>query len=358
MNKDFHYCMIKVLSRLAGFKETEAQTIAYASQYVDDAVAHQEIRIKGKLPVEFTNSYSRYKKGLFDPVCTAHKGLGSLSGLAKVAQRKVYVSFHFIPTEKFIGKEEEKWDFDYTTSPDCSFAREILNKAVAAVKSGKEGKREEDLIKLGISLHSYADTWAHQKFSGRRSKKDNDIERICILKDAEWDRIGFVKQLTLNSLPEIGHAEAMTYPDMPQITWKYEHDASAIEIIRDNTNVFLEAAQKIYYLLCQLAGTAPAWKKYVSHIKECLAYDTDSMKKRFEKFRSTFAYEGIALDYNKSQWKRDALEGVVYDWDDLDEDEYRELEYKFRKDNEGNMRWFYFHKAALAQREFVMKHLP
>ena len=37
MFNDFHYYLTKVLSITAGFAEKDAQTIAYACQYVDDA---------------------------------------------------------------------------------------------------------------------------------------------------------------------------------------------------------------------------------------------------------------------------------------------------------------------------------
>jgi len=37
MKKDFHYSVIKILSEKAGFEAEDAQIIAHASQYVDDA---------------------------------------------------------------------------------------------------------------------------------------------------------------------------------------------------------------------------------------------------------------------------------------------------------------------------------
>ena len=59
MKKDFHYYCIGVLAKATGFKEDDALTIAYASQYVDDATESEPIRV-GEM--------------LFDPVRTAHFG--------------------------------------------------------------------------------------------------------------------------------------------------------------------------------------------------------------------------------------------------------------------------------------------
>lgn len=42
MQKDFHYCLIKVLAKNSGFSEDDAQIIAYSSQYTDDSVQNKE----------------------------------------------------------------------------------------------------------------------------------------------------------------------------------------------------------------------------------------------------------------------------------------------------------------------------
>ena len=39
MQVDFHHATTYVLARIAGFEQPEAETIAYASQYVDDATS-------------------------------------------------------------------------------------------------------------------------------------------------------------------------------------------------------------------------------------------------------------------------------------------------------------------------------
>jgi len=352
MQKDFHYCMIKVLSRIANFTEDEAQIIAYASQYVDDAVEHKKIKIKN-VPSDIV--YPRYQDDLFDPICTAHKGIQYLTGLDKDVQRKVYIPFHFVPIKKFDGKD--KWNYVYTTSPGNAFAHELMDNAAAELKNVKKEdkrKREQKLVKLGIALHTFADTWAHQKFSGRNSPRDNDIERIHLLKDGKWEQLPLLDRLKLNVLPDVGHAEALDFPDLTHLTWKYEHDYSGIEINRDNTNIFLDAAQTIFLLLCDITGESPNWKKYVGNIKECLAYPTESMKHKFEKYQETFSIYDIHFDYDEDEWKKAALDGGFFNWRELDAREYGELNFKFNKDR----KWFYFHMEAFEQRKFVKGNIP
>lgn len=75
MQSDFHYCAIRTLAELAGFPSDEAQLMAYASQYTDDATEHKGIRIN-HVPTEVAGEIARLdmtKNGRFEPVCTAHK---------------------------------------------------------------------------------------------------------------------------------------------------------------------------------------------------------------------------------------------------------------------------------------------
>lgn len=64
MQKDFHYCLIKVLTQKSGFSEEDAQTIAYASQYTDDAVEHLPIQVKNLPDLGFKK---RINGEYFDP---------------------------------------------------------------------------------------------------------------------------------------------------------------------------------------------------------------------------------------------------------------------------------------------------
>ena len=97
MDKDMHYCAVKVLAQAAGFTPDESQVIAYASQYVDDAVEHKAMRInfQEKVP-DFIARYPRYNDNWFDPVCTAHRGIGLVSVvLNPEIQRKVLALYYF-----------------------------------------------------------------------------------------------------------------------------------------------------------------------------------------------------------------------------------------------------------------------
>ena len=82
MQIDMHFYGVYALSRAAGIKPEIAKKIAYASQFVDDAIEDEAIEIEDKKAVL--------------PTTTSHKPLdyqNTLSG----DQWKVWVPFHFIP---------------------------------------------------------------------------------------------------------------------------------------------------------------------------------------------------------------------------------------------------------------------
>ncbi len=95
----------------------------------------------------------------------------------------------------------------------------------------------KSLIKFGLALHPYLDTFSHQGFSGILSKvKDikncralSDIPGglltllVKMLKYALKDRFD---RLLDSGVPAYGHGQAMVYPDLPFLRWAYEYDFS------------------------------------------------------------------------------------------------------------------------------------
>jgi hypothetical protein len=115
----------------------------------------------------------------------------------------------------------------HVVTEDSPLAREIL---VAALKS-------KNLYRIGIALHAYADTWAHQNFSA-------DDEAQNSMESGNGQQF-FGNRL---SLPAVGHLQAYKNPDDPRITWVDPRLESPYDRV-DNTVRFLEAAKMIYRFL-------------------------------------------------------------------------------------------------------------
>ncbi len=339
MQIDFHYSVIRILAEKAGFTPADAQIIAYASQYVDDATNYRPLKIEGDLKF----NYPRYDGKEFDPICTAHKGLQFLKDFKKIVQHKIYIPFHFLPSKPF----EEGVDFDYVTKPNSELAQDLLNQAIS--KFDTDEPKLKKLIGLGVAIHTFADTWAHQDFSGIHSSKHNDIEKIAIWKEDKWDRINFFLQLEYNVLPDIGHAEAFSYPDLPFLKWRYIHAKSNRVVERDNFKEFYEAAKTIYQKLLEFKQKENIWSEFVDSLEVCLKYENYSAKDRFEYYQKIFPE--IGFYYNSKQWEKEAI-NISRKLVTLP----AKMEiHKGNVKNKNDFKWFYFHKVALEQRNYILE---
>ena len=82
MNKDFHYGIIYVVARFAGMTTVQAQVVAHACQYVDDATTDG--------PLKFREQQS------FDRFASAHEMLDYRNAHQDMDER-VWAPFHFLP---------------------------------------------------------------------------------------------------------------------------------------------------------------------------------------------------------------------------------------------------------------------
>ena len=131
MQIDFHYYAIGVLARAAGFPEEEALAMAYASQYVDDATEEAPFIVDG---------------GWVVPVRTAHCSFKSYD---PITQKYVFIPFHFIPDRHY-----EDGRLDFVVRPNSGLANELLSEAA------REMNERLRLCRIGVALHTLADTWA------------------------------------------------------------------------------------------------------------------------------------------------------------------------------------------------------
>jgi len=240
MNREFHYYVIWYLASKAGFTANESSTIAISSQMVDDAKLSWSIEPeRSGTSAQSRRASSEARRSEASPP-TEDSLLTEVSHLTEVTQnyvfwdqtiaRDVYLPFHFIPGDPRVcasARSDGKLE-PLAVSPDSGNARTLL---IDALSSG-------NLFRIGIALHAYADTWAHQNFTGTQDAF-NALEMNS--------RMASVK-LAASMLPSVGHLQAGTMPDLPQARWqdsrlKPEHARI------DNSSRFLDAARMIYRFL-------------------------------------------------------------------------------------------------------------
>lgn len=225
MNIDFHYGVIYVVTRLGGMKREDAQTVAHACQYIDDST------VPGILKFEGGETFDRF--------ASAHKMFDYKNAFNEV-NRLVWAPFHFLPAGQGKTLEEKS-----ICRPDSVIAKGMVRRAIDARNANNA------LHRLGVTLHVYVDTWAHQNFTGTVSKHNH----VTSLQGDEHDHdtwLGKLKGLLndagvqvesdiLDQISGLGHGAALHFPDMPWAKWKYKN-GHGMEIYRDNLPDFIAAA--------------------------------------------------------------------------------------------------------------------
>jgi len=246
MQIDFHHAATYVVCRLAGISAPEAATIAHAAQYVDDAT------IDG--PLTFTTG-ERYVRAT-----SAHKTFDVKANADHADNRLVWVPFHFLPGNEAQpgAKGEEAFLRRMMCKPDSAVARAMVLDCI---------QRKDfafALHRFGIALHTFVDTWAHQQFVGivcdlnRLASVEIDAGLAAINRQVYGDLTSGASQLQqfiAGHLP-VGHAAALTCPDMPFLKWSFRRK-NGERVVRDNPSDFLAAARGAYNMARRFALEDP-----------------------------------------------------------------------------------------------------
>ncbi|RKP48297.1 DUF6765 family protein [Trinickia fusca] len=226
MNIDFHYGVIYAVARLGGLDVAEARTVAHSCQYVDDAT---------------TDGLLKFADGeRFERIASAHEMI-DYKNEEDDQNRRIWVPFHFLP-----GAQGKSVAEKAVCRPNSDVAKDVVRRALNAHGAYNA------LHRLGVTLHVYVDTWAHQGFSGVAS----DYNRITHLEGDDHDHetwLGKLKEtlisagekvesLAIDALSGLGHGAALHFPDMPWATWRYRCKVSEEMVHRDNLPDFVQAA--------------------------------------------------------------------------------------------------------------------
>ncbi len=317
MQIDFHHAVTYVVARLAGFSEGDAGIIAYSAQYVDDAVNAGAINFRSGA------MYSR--------VSSAHKML-DYRNFEDLGNHLVWIPFHFLPGNegKPAGENPDASFVDkIVCRPDSHVAKDMLRACIG------DHAKPYALHRLGIAMHVYADTWAHQNFAGINHKinmvKDmtsrggkKDTGWLARIQDYFGDKFGEVTgELVSGALP-LGHGGALSNPDMPFLDeWGYTNGAG-VRIKRKNLQDFMEATQAIFRAMKnfqngdqQLGSTAKIRAADLKKIKgNFKRFTQDKGDDRHEKWLESiaagdFSFGTDELTYiakGRHSWKDQALD--------------------------------------------------
>lgn len=225
MNIDFHYGVIYAVARIAGLPSEQAQVVAHACQYIDDSTVPGLLKFSGG--------------ETFDRFASAHKMI-DYANMDNDQNRVVWVPFHFLPAAQGTTLEEKA-----ICRPNSAVAKQMVRRAL------QQHAADNGLHRLGVTLHVYVDTWAHQGFSGTESKYnrasslhgDDHDETTWLekLRRHVEDVVGEAESTALDLVSGLGHGAALHFPDMPWAKWEYVN-GHGHKVVRDNLPDFIEAA--------------------------------------------------------------------------------------------------------------------
>jgi hypothetical protein len=301
MEKDFHYYLVYSMAKVTGCDD--ADIIAYASQFVDDNNEGQ-FSIDGK-KTGFPQKIEA-NGGYYCPLMTQSLSTKSLD---RYIHQYVYIPFHFLPGNNDVIIEGKK--NSYSTTPDSKNAGAML---IEALKS-------KNPYRIGIALHTYADTWSHQNFTGLRE---------------EWNSVYPWYNVFKSIVPNIGHAEAGHLPDIISERWT---DHRFNKRIKNKERAFV-ATREIYKALRKYSRCGPFWSDVKNSYKKIInASDYDHRKRKIKDFLESENL-GQIPKYSKDNWIDEALNKggaqVV-------------MEPNFKEKH-----WFKFHQAAKAHFAHVL----
>lgn len=343
MQIDFHHGATYVIARAAGFEHPEAAIIAYCAQYVDDCTSEGT--------VHFDN------RAVYNRISSAHKMLDIRNTVA-LANHQVWLAFHFLPGNGgFEAGMDPAGSFinKIVCRPNSPVAKDMLRSTIL------EQDRLYHLHRLGVVMHIFADTWAHQGFAGvvHEINEVEDAKEIGNTHVFDSRLKNFLNNILDDTVPPLGHGRANVFPDMPFLSWTYRNGRGDL-IERHNTRDYCEAADEMckamkrYRIKDPDAEVSGLPKEVLSKMRIMFTdiQDADSEKRHkiwLEAIRDNeFGVGGESLTYaprGRNSWKEQAL-GSSYD---LPVHVYKS---EFLQSN-----WKMFHDAIQAHRFTVVRDI-
>lgn len=226
MQIDFHHGVTYVAARLAGFEHQAASTIAYCAQYVDDAINDGLIR--------FDNG------ALFSRISSAHKML-DYRNFQELANYHVWIPFHFLPGNDGLKAGEDpdgKFINKLICRPNSDIAQQMVRECI------QQRHTAYALHRLGITMHVYVDTWAHQGFAGVNHRVNEAKKLLDANGNPDYNLMDKLQNYFVSEALPLGHGAVLSHPDKPFLSWGYINGRDE-EILRNNPKDFLEAADQM-----------------------------------------------------------------------------------------------------------------
>jgi len=302
MKLNYHYHTVKTLAVAAGFDEHDAQYIAYYSQQVDDFILHSPFLVGERPPDFFVKNGLALKvkdnRWAFFPCCT---GINALRTISSGYRQTTLLPFHFIPPKPYHDLPKQVERSAYRCVSANRGADLLINRILFDLD-------KRDLLALGMFLHTYADTFAHEFYSGLQG----------------WENASFVEtgmhrgeSLLFRALPSIGHANAGFVPDVCDLKiaiYGKRTEESDFEplIVRDNNMFFADCSRRILDILCAANKKPPIgnrdWQSLQAKLHQAQAGERHHIDEHWVQ-----VFPNIPYGYKKDEFMKIEFELLHHD---------------------------------------------
>ena len=308
MQRDMHYFCTFAMARASGIPDADANTIAYASQFVDDSTQY--------------SSEAHRDGGLLFGITTAHTLLEALARstsdrVTKLEdQRKVWVPFDFFP-----GGAGDTFYEKIICVKDGELVNELFKNNLSVALAKAYG-----LELLGITAHVYADTFSHYGFSGMSSlfnkvAQDSLHEENTSTKGVRstlFHAFDVVKDSVFGESAEqataaLGHGPVADLPDRPYAEWSFAYEEECrgreLQSSRKNYQTYLEYCEKIHGYFRQFAESRYGANCLIPFEEMRVELDRllrkgKELEEREANWRASGLTAGVAA-YDPEEWEND-----------------------------------------------------
>jgi hypothetical protein len=313
MDINFHYYAVKAIAARAGFPENEAQLIASYSQFVDD------FDDSGAIALENVPVWARhlaYQSGgvwWFKIVTTGFNSWFDMASLILESNQKwIVMPFHFFPRAPLNTLQNRvNWRVAPVSITADSLLRDMLVAAGDDLLHGAAADRPANLLRIGLLLHIFADTYAHQKFSGFRGWENNSYLTNVTNNVTDADVTSSYSPNTYWAMPSVGHTNVGHAPDDSNVrfTMKFclnSNDRYSLTYTRSNTEVYCDAGREIMRYLRGCLGlpeiSAADWAAFTVPLSagfRTAAKDVPTLNAHW-----LAQFPGVAFNYNSAPMKQ------------------------------------------------------
>lgn len=311
MNICYHYYTIKTLLIKSGFTEDEAQTAACYSQMVDDFILSSRVILKQTPPDFFIENglAVKLKNGNWVlQLCPT--GINVVKSISHNYQRHTLTPFHFIVSKPLPDLEVEEGfnRINYRCVRADDSDELLINKIMKfAADKVRESRCEKNLMRLGMALHTYADTYAHCNFSGFHGYENESVIKKAYNKFKKENAVCDLEILFFKELPSIGHGNVGTVPDICSLEIEYAMKSSVkssldYKVVRCNTDSFAQCSRRILNLLCSLNQQPlfddDKWNELENKLTQAQYVSRDNSKEYEKSFCNVFPEIKYHFDKN------------------------------------------------------------